>query len=110
LLVGNRLRLDAGCNLATNKVLDESSNLLLGQVLSLKGIFLVLDGVLDSKRRKLVGGKIQIAGVSSKGLCIDGGKVDLAFVELGDGLEGGREGGSLFRGLCEDVGERDTGL
>ena len=100
----DRFALDTGRDLAVNKVLHESTNLIVRDLLALiEGELLVLDGLLDSEGGPLVDFEIQVAGVGAKCLCVDGGEIDLAFVLLGDGLEFFGEGGALFFCFREDV-------
>lgn len=81
LLLRDGLRLDARVDLAVHEVLDESADVLFGQLLALvKGEFLVLDGLLNSEGGPLVGFKVQIARMSAKGFGVDGCEADYALV------------------------------
>jgi len=102
LFLWNRLRLDAGFQVAINKVLDKCANSLLCE-LALEWVFLVLDRLLDGECRPSVCRKVEVSGMSAECLCVDGGKVDFALIFLGDWLQGSREFGSLFRRFGEDV-------
>lgn len=110
LFFGNRLRLDAGLHLASNKFLDKGPDRLLCQRVSLKGVLLVLDRLLNGKGGPLVGEQVKIASMSTKSLCVDGCKVDGALEFLSNGPEGLGERLALFLGLSEDVSERNTRL
>lgn len=67
LLLWDGLRLDAGLDLAINKVLDEGSDSLFGQFLALvEREFLVLNGFLDSESWPFVNFEVQVAGVSTE--------------------------------------------
>lgn len=108
--LGDGLGLDAGLNLAGNEVVDELGNLVVGDLLLLvEGELLVLGDLLDSERGELVGLEVQVAGVSTESLSINGGEVDLAAVLLSNGLESLGELLSLLGGLGEDVGKGNTG-
>lgn len=109
--LGNRLGLDAGLNLAVNKILNEFSNILFGDFLGLiKGKLLVLNGFLDSKSWEFFGVQIEVASVSAKGLGVNGGKVNLTLELDCQRLEGLSQLGTLLRGLGEYISERDLGL
>ena len=110
-LLRNRLAFDARLNLAINKVLGELCNILGVKLLVLwVGEFLVLLNFLDGKGGELVGLEVQVTGVSSKGLGIDGSEVDLALVLLSNGLQLKSQGVTLLGSLGEDVGQGDAGL
>lgn len=109
-LLGNGLGLDAGVDLAGDKVVKELGNLLCGEVSALEGELLVLLSVLDGESGPLADLEVEVASVLTKGLCVDGGEVDLALVLLGDRLEGSSESLTLLGSLGEDVGEGNTGL
>jgi hypothetical protein len=104
LLLGNGLTLDARLDLASDKVIEELGNLLGGKVRALKGELLVLLRVLDGKGGPLADLEVEVAGVLTKVLCVDGSKVDLALVLLGDRLERSGESLALLGCLGEDVG------
>ena len=109
-LLGDGLGLDAGVDLAGDKVVKELGNLLCGEVSALEGELLVLLSVLDGESGPLADLEVEVASVLTKGLCVDGGEVDLALVLLGDRLEGSSESLTLLGSLGEDVGEGNTGL
>lgn len=111
LLLGDRFRLDAWLNLAVNKVLNESSDILLGQLLALiKGVFLVLDSLLDREGGPFVNFKVQVTCVSAECFGVDGCEANGAFVLFRDWLELSRELITLFRGFGEYIGQRDASL
>lgn len=111
LLFRDGLGFDAGLDLAVNEVLDESTNVLLGQFLALvEGEFLVLDGFLDGEGGPFVDFEVEVAGVGAEGFGVDGGEADLALVLLGDRLQFGGQLVALFRGFGEDVGKGDASL
>ena len=111
LLLGNGLRLDAWLHLAINKVLNEATNIGLGQLLALvKWKFLVLDGLLDGERGPLVNFQIQVAGVSAESFGVNSSKADRTLVLFSQGLQGRSEFRAFFRSLSEDIRERDTRL
>jgi hypothetical protein len=109
-LLRDRLGLDAGLDLAGNKVVKELGNLLCGEVSALEGELLVLLGVLDGEGGPLANLEVEVTGVLTEGLGVDGSKVDLALVLLGDRLEGGGKSLTLLGSLGEDVGEGNTSL
>lgn len=107
----NRLRLDAGRDLAGQKVVDELADALFGELGALiEGELLVLDGLLDGEGGPLGGVEVEVLAVLAEGFGVDRGEVDLALVFLGNGLELFGEGFALFRGFGEDVGEGEAGL
>jgi hypothetical protein len=114
LLLGNRLALDAGLDLATNKLLNESADSLLADVLSGtllgEGVLLVLGDVLDGERGPGANLEVEVAGVLAESGSVDGSEVDLSAVLLSDGLQVGGERLALLGGLGEDVGEGKAGL
>lgn len=83
LLLWNRLRLDAGVNLAVNKFLDESANVVVCDFLVLvKGKFLVLDSLLDSECGPFAIFEVQVTSVCAKCLGINGGEAEDPLVLL----------------------------
>ena len=111
LFLWNWLRLDASLDLAVHEVLHELANVLGSELLSLgEGELEVLDGFLDGKCRELVRLEVEVTGVSTKGLGVNGRKIDLAPVFLGYRSKGVREFRSLLGRLREDVGEGNTSL
>lgn len=90
LLLGDGLGFDAGLNLAVDEVLDESSDILLCQLLALvEWEFLVLAGFLDGEGGPFVDFEVEVASVGAERFGVDGGKADGALVLLGDGFEFG---------------------
>lgn len=114
LLLGDGLALDAGLDLAGDKVLNERADSLLANVLgsALLGVgeLLVLGDVLDGERGPAADLEVQVAGVLAESGSVDGSEVDLSAVLLGDGLEVSGESLTLLGGLGEDVGEGKAGL
>ena len=84
LFLGNRLRLDAGLDLAVDKVLNERADFLLAELFSLiKRKLGVLGSVLNGEGGELVSFEVEIAGVGTVGFGVDGREADNAFVLLG---------------------------
>lgn len=111
LLLRDRLTLDAGLNFAVYEVLSELANILGIELLVLwVGELLVLLDFLDGKGRELVSFEVEVTGVGSKGLGVNGSEVDLALVLLSNGLHFKSEGVTLLGGFGEDVSQWDTGL
>lgn len=111
LALWNRLRLDAGVDLSSDKVVNKLAYVLLGQLLALvERKLLVLGDFLDGERGPLAEFEVQVATVLSEGLGVDGREVDLALVLFGDWLQFLGEGLALLGGFGEDVGKWDTGL
>lgn len=111
LLLRDRLALDAWLNLAINKVLSELANILGIELLVLWiGEFLVLLNLLDGKGGELIGLEVQVTGVCSESLSINGSEVDLALVLLGNGPQLKSKGVALLGSFGEDVSQGDTGL
>ena len=75
-----------------------------------EGEFLVFDGFLDGESGPFVGLEVEIACVGAKGLSVDGGEIDLAFVLLGDGFQCLGESFALFWGFGKNVAERNASL
>ena len=82
MLFWDRLGLDAGLQFPINKVLDESSDVLLGESVAFEWILLVLNSLLDGERREFVGRKVKVTSVAAKSLCVNGSKVDDTLVLL----------------------------
>lgn len=83
LLLRDWLRLDAGLNLAINEVLNECSNIIVGELLGLvEWELLVLDGFLDGKGGPLAVFEIEITSVRAKGFGVNGGEADRSLVLL----------------------------
>ena len=109
--LGDGLGLDARLNLATQDVLDELADLLGVELLLLVvGVLGVLAGLLDSEGGELLRLQIQVAGVSTEELSIQGNNVDVTAVLLSDGTEVLGELLTLLSGLGEDIGQGDTSL
>src|SRR5690349_17305826 len=65
----DRLRLDRGIDFASNEIIDERANRLLGELsLLVEGKLLVLDGLLNSERGPLADLKVEVATVLTEGL------------------------------------------
>ena len=100
----NWLRLDAWLDFAVNKILHECTNVVHGKLLALViWELLVLDGFLDGKGGPFVNLKVEIAGVSTKGFCVDGCEADCAFVFLSERLESLGELSALLWSFGENV-------
>ena len=111
LLLGDRLGLDARLKLAVDKVLDECSDILLGELLLLiKGELLVLDCLLDGEGGPLAVLQVEVLRVGAEIFGVDGGEVDLTLMFLGKGFQGLGELGAFLLGFCEDVGEWEFSL
>ena len=111
LLLGNRLRLDAGVDLAVNEVLDECANIVVCKLLTLvKGEFLVLDSLLDGEGGPFAIFEVQITGMCAKGFGVNSGEADNPLVLLCQGLEFSGQFSALFWSLREYVGQWDAGL
>lgn len=104
--LGDGLRLDRGLDLASNKVINELLDGVGGDLLLLvEGELLVLGGILDGESGELVGLEVQVAGVSTESLGVNGSKVDNTTQGLSDGLKGLAKLLALLGGLGEDVRE-----
>lgn len=104
--LGDGLRLDGRLNLASNEVVNELLDGVGGDLLLLvEGELLVLDGLLDGEGGELVGLEVQVAGVSTESLGVNGGEVDDTTLGLSNGLEGLAKLLALLGGLGEDIGE-----
>jgi hypothetical protein len=109
--LGNRLRLDAGLNLAINDVLDEFANFLSVNLLGLiVGVLGVLGGILDSESGENLRLQVKVAGVSTKELGVEGNNVDLSAVLGSDRAEFLSELIALLFGFRENIGQGNTGL
>ena len=107
----NRLRLDAGINLAIKNILDELANLLGINLLGLVvGVLGVLGGLLDGKSRELFGLQVQIAGVGPESLRVKGDDVNLTTVLFSNRAEVLGEFLALFLSLGKNVSQRNPGL
>lgn len=105
LLLWNRLRLDAGVNLAVNEVLDKCTDIVVCDFLVLvKGKFLILDSLLDSESWPFAIFEIEVAGVCAERLGVNSGEADDTLVLLCQGLEFGGQFSALFWGFREYVG------
>jgi len=111
LLLWNGLRLDAWLDIASSEFIDKFANILSGKLLGLvEWELLVLDSLLNGECRPLANLEVKVTTVLSECLCVNGSKVDLALVLLGDFLEVLGEGFTLFWGFGENIGEGETGL
>lgn len=99
----DRLRLDARLDLACNKVIEELSDILLRNLFTSERELLVLDSLLDGKRWEFAFWKVQVGGMSSVRLRVDGGEVYHALMLGGNGLEEVHKLGSFFWSLGEDI-------
>lgn len=109
--LGDGLGLNAGLNLAAKDVLDELADLLGVNLLGLlEGVLGVLGDILDSEGGEVLGLEVQVAGVGTEELGVEGDDVDFTAVLLGDGTEVSGELLALLGGLGEDVGKGNTGL
>ena len=109
-LLGDGVGLDAGVDLASCEFVEELGDLLLGEISALEGELLVLLGVLDGEGGPLADLEVEVTSVLTEGLGVNGSKVDLALVLLGDRLEGCGKSLTLLRSLSENIGEGNTGL
>lgn len=109
-LFWDRLALDAGVNLARNKIINKLANLLVGELVLGEGKLLVLLGVLDGESGPLADLEVEVTSVLTESLGVDGSEVDLALVLLCNLLEVLGDGLALLWGLSEDVSERKTRL
>lgn len=107
----NRLRLDAGLNLAIKNILDELLDVFgidfFGLVIRVLGVLL---RILDSESGECLGVEVEVSSVGTKQLSINGGDVDGSLVLLSYGLEFLGELITLLLGLGKNVREGDTGL
>lgn len=104
--LGDGLRLDGRLDLAANEVVNELLDGLDGNLLLLvEGELLVLGSLLDGESRELVGLEVQVAGVSTESLGVNGSEVDNTTLGLSNGLEGLAKLLALLGGLGEDVGK-----
>ena len=105
LLLRNRLRFDAGVNLALHKFLDESADLVVCDFLALvKGEFLVLDSLLDSKCGPFAIFEVEVTSVCAECLGINGGEAEDPLVLLCQWLEFNCQFSPLLWGFREYVG------
>ena len=105
LLLRNRLRLDAGVNLALHKLLDESADLVVRDFLGLvKGEFLVLESLLDSKCGPFAIFEVEVTSVCAECLGINGGEAEDPLVLLCQWLEFNCQFSPLLWGFSEYVG------
>jgi hypothetical protein len=109
--LGDGLRLDAGVDLAGEEVVDESANVLLGDLLVLVvRELLVLGGALDSERGPLAGLEVEVTSVLAERLGVNGSEVDGALVLECEGLQLLGEVVTLLLSLSEDVRQRNAGI
>lgn len=105
LLLWNRLRLDAGVNLAVNEVLDKCADLVVCDFLFLvEGEFLILDSLLDSESWPFAIFEVEVASVCAERLGVNGGEADDTLVLLCQRLEFSGQFSALLWGLREDIG------
>jgi hypothetical protein len=107
----NRLRLDAGLNLAIKNILDELPDVFgidfLGLVVRVLGVLL---RILDSESGECLRVKVEVSGMGTEHLSINCGDVNGSLVLFSNGLEFLGVLITLLLSLSEDVRERDTGL
>ena len=103
LFLRDRLRFDAGRKFPRDEVLDEGADILLRQLGSFKGVFLVLVDLLDGEGWPFVGWEVEVAGVGAKGFRVDGSEVDFSLVCFCDRFEGDCELRAFFGGFGENV-------
>jgi hypothetical protein len=80
LSLGNRLALDAWVELSGNEIIHELANSFLGEFGAIKGKFLIFVRFLNGEGGPLANFQIEVSGMCTKRLSINGGKVDLALV------------------------------
>jgi hypothetical protein len=91
--------------------LNKTANILLSGLLGLvEWEILVLDGLLNRKGGPPVDLKVEVAGVGSKGFCVNSSKIDDPLVVLCKRPEDIGELFAFFRGFGEDAGKRNTSL
>ena len=106
LFFGDRLRLDTWVDLAIQEVLDKSADIVMGDLLGLIiWEFLVFHSLLDREGWPFAVFEIQVACVSAKSLCVNGGKVDGTLVPLRERFQDICELAALLGRLSEDVCE-----
>ena len=111
LLLRNRLRLDAGGDLAIDEVLDECANVGVGKLLLLiERKLLILDRLLDGESWPFAIFEIQVTGVCTESLGINGGEADNTLVLLCERLELSGQLSALLWGFREYVGQWDASL
>ena len=111
LLLWDGLRLDAWLDLSGNEVINELADFLLSELLGLViRKLLVLVRLLDSESRKLADLEVEVSGMLTESLGINGSEVDGTLVLDGEGLQLFRKLFTLFSGFGEYVGEGDTSL
>lgn len=105
LLLWNRLRLDAGVDVAINEVLDECANIVMCKLLVLViGKLLVLEGLLNSKGGPFAVFEVQVTSVCTERLGVNGGEADDPLVLLCERLELSGQFSALLWGFREYVG------
>lgn len=84
LLFRDGFTLDAGLNLASDKIIDEFANVLCIEFfVSSVGELLVVDSILNGKGGPDTSFEVEIGGVLTKGCGVDGCKAEFALVFLG---------------------------
>ena len=111
LLLRNRLRLDAGVDLAVDEVLDKCANVVVCELLVLaKRIFLVLGRLLDGESWPFAIFQVQVTSVCAESLGVNGGEADDTLVLLCERLEFSGQFSALLWGFREYVGQWDASL
>ena len=111
LLLWNRLRLDAGVDLAINKVLDECANIVVCKLLVLiKRKLLVLDRLLDGESWPFAILEVQVTRVCAESLGVNGREADDTLVLLCKRLEFSGQFSALLWGFREYIRQWDAGL
>ena len=111
LLLRNRLRLNAGSDLAVHEVLDECANIVMCKFLVLvKRKFLVLDRLLDGESWPFAIFEVQVASMSAESLGVNCRKADDTLVLLCQRFEFSGQLSALLWGLRKYVGQWDASL
>jgi len=105
------LRLDAWLEGSRCELLNKFADLLGCDLLGLvEWVFLVLAGVLNGKCGPLANLEVQVCGVLTERLGVNGSEVDLSTVLLSNGLDFLGEFLALILSLSEEIGKWDTRL
>ena len=111
LLLWNRLRLDAGGDLAVHEVLDECANIVVCNLLVLvKRKLLVLDRLLDGESWPFAIFEVQVASMCAESLGVNCGEADDTLMLLCERLEFSGQLSALLWGFGKYVGQRDASL
>ena len=111
LLLWNRLRLNAGGDLAVHEVLDECANIIMCKLLVLvKRKLLVLDRLLYGESWPFAIFEVQVASMCAKGFGVNCGEADDTLVLLCKRLEFSGQLSPLLWSFREDVGQWDASL